>query len=564
MMEKREQAPEELHDTDAIAHGGQPLLEGEEETPPGIRIASWVRWAMLAVAICAAGYTLSMAAGLVGGEARAEARYHCPMHPTVVADVPGDCPICGMDLVPIGEGSGEGDVAHVHGHGDVHDGDEAERIREVARKLGAGPGQYVCPMVEDGVVSDQPGECEKCGMRLVPVPPEPEERTFAGPALYTCPMHPEVEKEGPGKCPKCGMYLERKGAAPQGGGGAPILAGEKRGVPGMAPVTIPLDRLAKIGVRTARAERGRLDGTVRTVGVVAADERKRSVVQTRFSGWIEQLLVEETGARVRKGQPLARIYSPELFQAQVEYVNALQWGGDLAMAARQRLELLGIDAADLQAIRKAGAPQRTLTIRSPADGHVLHKGAVAGSFVSPGTILFEVADLSKVWVLADVYEQDIPRVELGASASFAAASIPGDRFTGEVCFVYPTVDPATRTMKVRLEIPNPGIRLRPGMFGDVHLQLPGREGLVVPRDAVIETGEHVYALVARGGGRFEPREVHVYGRAGDHVLVHGLDEGEEVVTSAGFFIDSESRLRAALSGMAGDPPAEGHAAHGGR
>lgn len=397
-------------------------------------------------------------------------------------------------------------------------------------------------------------------MELVQVPGGAA-RADLGPAIYGCPMHPEVRREGPGKCPKCGMYLERAGdAAPAAGEvrAAPADAVRKKGVPGLVPVTIPAERLARIGVRTAPVERGRLEGSVRTVGVVAADETRRHVVQTRFAGWIEQLLVEETGARVEKGQPLARIYGPELYQAQVEYLNALRWGGDLVGPAQERLRLLGIAPADLAAIRKAGAPQRSLTIRAPASGHVLHKGAVAGSYVSPGTILFEVADLSRVWVLADVYEQDIARVRPGAAASFAASSLPGDRFTGAVTFVYPTVDPATRTMKVRLEIANPRIELRPGMFGDVRLELPGREGLIVPREAVIETGDHVYTLVARGGGRFEPREIHVRGRSGDHVLVEGVEAGERVVTGAAFFIDSESRLRAALAGLAGGAGGGGH------
>jgi len=533
-------------------HDEEPLLEGEEEAPPGVRAAGIVRWLLLAIAVLAAGYTLAMATGLVESEAHAAARYHCPMHPTVVSDRPSDCPICGMDLVPIGEGGA------VHEH---HAVDEDEQVRKVAAALGAKPGQWVCPMVQCGTVADHPGACPVCGMELVQVPGG-EVHADHGPALYACPMHPEVEKEGPGKCPKCGMYLERKGQGAAADAPAPA---EKKGVPGLVPVTIPAERLARIGVRTARVERGRLDGLVRTVGVVAADERKRTVVQTRFAGWIEELLVEETGARVKKGQPLARIYSPELYQAQVEYLNAIRWGGDLAAAARQRLELLGIDAADLAAIRQAGAPQRSLTLRAPAGGHVLHKGAVAGSYVSPGSILFEVADLSRIWVLADVYEQDIPRVKPGTLATFAASSVPGDRFTGTVTFVYPTVDPATRTMKVRLEIDNPEITLRPGMFGDVRLDVPGREGLIVPRDAVIETGDHVYTLIARGGGRFDPREVHIVGRSGDHLLVHGVEPGEEVVTGAGFFIDSESRLRAALSGMAGGatPPAAtaGHGGH---
>jgi len=571
------------------------LPEGVEPPPPGVKFAGTVRWMMLVAALLGAGFTLSLAAGWIGGAARAEAHYHCPMHPTVVSDRPGECPICGMDLVPIEDaGGGYADGAHAHhGHGaHVSDSDEAEQIREVARTLGAKPGQWVCPMPEDGVVQDEPGRCETCGMRLVQVPPEaataapgkgaapapqpgqggassPKDGAGApgatpiegsqglavaashGPRLYSCPMHPEVEHEGPGKCPICGMYLVPRDD----------LAGGPRGIPGLLEVMIPRERLARIGVRTAKVERGRLEEQVRTVGVVTADERARYVVQARFSGWIEELLVDETGPVVKAGQPLLRVYSPELYQAQVEYLNGIKWGTELAEAGAARLRLLGVGPEEITALRKAGKPRRAMTIRAPGAGHVLRKEAVAGAYVSPGDVLFEVADLSRVWVLADVFEQEIPRVQVGANATFAAPARPAERFVGRVSFVYPTVEPSTRTMKVRLEIPNAETHLRPGMFGDVRLEVAAPEGMIVPRDAVIDSGDHVYALVALGEGRFAPKEVHVTGRAGEHVMVIGLDEGEEVVTSAGFFIDAESRLRAALDGLGAGAANGGH--HGG-
>ncbi|HWV38212.1 MAG TPA: efflux RND transporter periplasmic adaptor subunit [Vulgatibacter sp.] len=535
--------------------------ETGERAPPGTRIASMVRWGMLAAALLGAGWAVATFVADSGGHAHAEGRYHCPMHPTVVSDRPGSCPICGMDLVPIEEGAD-------HAHVEVAEDDAS--IRAAAEKLGAAPGQWICPMPEDGVVRDEPGRCETCGMSLVQVPGKRHQAE--GPALYECPMHPEVVHEGPGKCPKCGMYLVRK-ENPAGDShahhhppaeGEPAAPVEKRGVPGLGPVTIHADRLARIGVRTAVAERGRLESQVRTVGVVTPDERKRYVVQARFSGWIEELLVDETGARVKAGQPLARIYSPELHQAQVDYLQSRGVGPEMRQAAEQRLRLLGIAQSDIDALRKAGRAQRTMVLRAPGAGHVLRKDAVAGSYVSPGAALFEVADLSNVWVVADVFEQEIARVRVGANATFGAPSLPGDRFVGKVSFVYPTVEPSTRTMKVRLEIDNPEIALRPGMFGDVRLDVDAPPGIIVPRDAVIDGGEHVYALVSEGGGRFSPREVHVTGRAGDHVMVVGLDEGEEVVVSAGFFIDSESRLRAALGGLGDGQSAAAHAHdHGG-
>lgn len=513
--------------------------EETERSLPGTGLVSTLRWVMLGAALLGAGFSIALAVGGGGGFGQAQVRYHCPMHPTVVSDRPGSCPICGMDLVPIKEGETTAVDAHDHHHG--HDEIDMEALAvEVAEALGAKPGQWVCPMVEDEVVSDEPGTCDKCGMALVQVPEEKEPRP-SGPTLYTCPMHPEVQHEGPGKCPKCGMYLVSSLRVP----------GEGGGVSGLAEVTIPSDRVERLGVRTALAEKGRLGGQVRTVGVVTADEGRRYVVQARFSGWIEELLVDETGKEVEKGQPLLRIYGPELYAAQLEYLDALKWRPELRQAAEQRLTLMGIASADLANLRRTGKPQRSMVLRAPGSGYVLRKEAVAGAYVSPGTVLFEVADLSKVWVLADVFEQEIPRVRAGLGATFAAPARPSDRFLGEVTFVYPTVEPSTRTMKVRLEIPNEGTLLRPGMFGDVRLEVESPEGILVPRDAVIDSGDHVYAIVARGGGRFAPREVHVTGRAGEHVMVIGLEEGEKVVTSAGFFIDAESRLRAALSGLGG-------------
>ncbi|HEY0839036.1 MAG TPA: efflux RND transporter periplasmic adaptor subunit, partial [Vulgatibacter sp.] len=481
--------------------------QGAERAPAGVRVASIVRWGMLALAVLGAGWTVLSATGLVETAAHDHVRYHCPMHPTVVSDRPGECPICGMDLVPIDEGAGTDDAHHGHDHGD-----EQASVLAAAEQLGAKPGQWICPMPEDGIVRDEPGRCEICGMKLVQVPGA--SKRDEGPAIYDCPMHPEVEHEGPGKCPKCGMYLVRKDAARGGdapgsgtahGHGADHAGGahagdgthavdaahshgvaQKEGVPGLDPVMVHPDRIARIGMRTAVAEWGRLESQVRTVGVVTADERKRYVVQARFEGWIEELLVDETGATVKAGQPLARIYSPELHQAQVEFLQSRSLGGEFREAAEQRLRLLGIAQGDIDALRRAGKPQRTMVLRAPGAGHVLRKEAVAGSYVSRGAVLFEVADLSRVWVVADVFEQELARVGVGQQATFAAPSLPGDRFQGRVSFLYPVVEPSTRTVKVRLEIDNPGVALRPGMFGDVRLEVEAPPGVIVPRDAVID------------------------------------------------------------------------------
>lgn len=485
--------------------------EGEEAPPPGTRIASIIRWGLLALALLAAGATSMMALGWIGSEARAGVMYHCPMHPTVVSDREADCPICGMDLVPI-QGGGEG--AHKHDHAHTHAHDEDEELRRVADAIGAKPGQWICPMESCAFVRDHEGTCEVCGMALVQVPEE--------------------------------------GAAP------------RRPVPGMTDVTISPERLARIGVRTSRAERGTLSATVRTVGFVEPAEDRRHRVQARFSGWAERLSVAEVGARVAAGDPLVTIYSPELYQAQLDYLNARQWGGPMRKAARRRLELLGISPREIAAIERRGAPLETLVLRAPADGHVIAKGVTAGARIEPDTVLFEIADLSSVWVHAELFSRDVGRVRAGAHANFRTQD--GSVLEGEVALVHPTVDPTTRTTRVRILLPNPELRLRPGMFGDVHLEAETIEGTIVPRDAVIEAGEHDYVLVARGGGRFSPRAVRILGRNSESVAVEGVSPGERVVTSAGFFIDSESRLRSALVNLGGEgqehPPVSGHAHEG--
>lgn len=496
---------DERHDAvhpEAVAPRDEEFQEGAEEPPPGVRIASTLRWIALGLSIALALGTTTLALGW-GPAASQQQAYHCPMHPTVVSDRQGECPICGMDLVPIGEG---GDAHADHGHAHHGHGDEDAEILAVARQLGAKPGQWVCPMPEDGVVSDEPGRCEICGMRLVQVP-DPEDPALA--------LH------------------------------APV--------PGLTEVTIPSERLAKIGVRTARVEEKTLRERVRTVGVVAVDERRRALVQARFSGWVEELLVAEEGVWVEAGQPLARVYSPDLVQAQTDLIQAVRFSPNLRATARKRLEYLGIAPEDVRRVERTGKVQSSLTLRARKSGHVIAKGVTQGAYVSPGDVLFEIADLGQVWVVADVFEQDLPRVQAGATARFVPAVAEAEGHVGTIALLQPTVDPTTRTVKARLEVPNEAGRLRPGMFGDVQIAAEPRQGPVVPRDAVIDAGEHVYTLVARGGGRFVPREVRVLARDGEQVLVDGLAPGEEVVTSAGFFIDAESRLRAALNAMDAGP-----------
>ena len=394
--------------------------------------------------------------------------------------------------------------------------------------------------------------------------------------LYQCPMHPSVVQDHPGECPICSMTLVPK---PQGMG-PPKPADPRKppapaGVAGLAEVALTPERIQLTGMRTATVKREALGGELRTVGVVAASERGLAQINTRFSGWIQKLVVSETGEHVRRGQVLATIYSPDVLRAEQELLVAHGWnaaapngtkaaglpehdhddfGSGFDANARARLELLGISSPEIDEILRTGKASEAIAIRSPVDGYVVGKSAVAGVAVQPGTVLFEVADLSQVWVTADVYEQDISRVKVGQRARLELSSFPGEIHTGKVSFIYPTLDAGNRTLRLRLEFKNRsdrnGPRLRPGMYGTVYLDLPSTTGLMVPAEAVVDTGEAHYLFVSKAAGRFEPRVVEVGAHARDKVeILSGVAEGETVVTTGNFLVDSESRLRAAIEGQ---------------
>jgi Cu(I)/Ag(I) efflux system membrane fusion protein len=345
--------------------------------------------------------------------------------------------------------------------------------------------------------------------------------------------------------------------SPSAAAGAP----DARGPAGLAAVELSPERIQLSGLRTARTVRAPFGGELRAVGAVAASERGQGQVTTRFAGWIEQLLVEETGRVVRKGQALATIYSPDVLRAEQEYLTARKWAeaprpaGDgagapsLAADARRRLELLGVDGREIDDLSSAAEPPHAVTLRSPVTGTVLRKAAIAGAYVQPGSELFAVADLSTVWMVAEVPEQAAGRVRAGQAARIELDAFPGRPFAGRVQLVSPTVDADSRTLRVRVELRNADGALRPGMYGTVFLEAPQREALVVPAEAVVDTGDARYVFVARGEGRFEPRAVEVGDRQGGRAEIRaGLAEGELVVTTANFLLDSESRLRAAVEG----------------
>ena len=411
-------------------------------------------------------------------------------------------------------------------------------------------------------------------------------KASSGGQLYYCPMHPSVVQDHPGECPICSMTLVPKPAGkaapsstmkpsvqPMGAEqaqAAPAAPEAPRPVPGLAGIDLTPDRVQLIGMRTAVVKKESVGGDLRTVGVVAPSERGLAQITTRFTGWVEKLLVSATGERVRRGQLLATIYSPDVLKAEQELLITRGWNeqrpleggahdheaiaGSLGESARQRLLLLGISAQEIDEILRSGKAANSITIRSPADGYVVAKNVTVGSTVQSGTVLFDVADLSTVWVNADVYEQDLGRVTVGQQARFELAAFPGQPHSGRVQFVSPVLDGQNRTLRVRVELKNrfdkSGPRLRPGMYGSVSLALPAKTGLMVPAEAIVDTGEMHYLFVAHQGGHFEPRQVQLGTQMGDTVeILGGVAEGETIVTTGNFLIDSESRLRAAIEGQ---------------
>jgi RND family efflux transporter MFP subunit len=446
---------------------------------------------------------LMLAAGLLwacGGDPREPAVWHCPMHPTYVADGPGDCPICNMKLVPV-EGA-------------------------------AGAGR-----VEAGGAAA---------------------RTAAG---YRCPTHPAYASDRPGRCPVCGMDLEPV-EEPRRDPGRPAEPPA-----GYSVVRASGDAVRLAGVRTAAAVRDTVVRTVRAVGIVRPDETRVRQVNTRISGWVEKLSVDFTGQFVRAGDPLLTVYSPELAASQEEYLRALEavrrfetsslpevrrGAQDLLQTARTRLLLFDVPESLLAALERTGAPQHGVTLEAPSTGFVTGKEILAGARVDPGMSLFTIADLSRVWVEADVYEYEASLIERGSEAVVTLPYDPAFRREVPVAYVYPTLDPATRTLRVRVELPNPGLRLRPDMFADVEIRVERGGGTVIPDDAILDSGARRIVFVETEPGTFEPREVAVGVRSGGRAqILSGVEVGERVVVRANFLLDSESRLRAAIAGFTG-------------
>jgi len=381
-------------------------------------------------------------------------------------------------------------------------------------------------------------------------PPAPKKVLY-----WVDPMHPAYKSNKPGKAPDCGMEL------------VPVHEGDAQPAAGKG-LTITPDRQRLIGVQTGMTETRSLGRSVRTVGRVAVDETRLHKVSTKFDGYIEKLYANVTGQQIRKGQPLFSVYSPDLLSTQQEYLLALRaakQSPSLLAASRQRLLLWDVTAAEIRELERTGTARKSVTIYSPASGFILNKMAVEGARVMPGEPLFEIANLDRVWIQADVYESELQFVRLGAPATTTLSYAPGRAWTGRVTFIAPTVDPMTRTVKVRSEFDNADGALKPDMFADVVIEQPARRVVVVPDSAVLQTGTRSVVFVVKGDGGLEPRDVSVGTKSGDfYEVLRGLGAGEKVVTQANFLVDSESRLKAALAGMKAESrgqKAEGGHAH---
>lgn len=467
---------------------GRSDLPTPERPPPGTRWMAGLRWALLCVLVAFAASTILwfFHVGPFGEVQRErEVLYQCPMHPEIVQDRPGSCPICGMALVPV----------------------------------------------------------EKTA---------PKAKTS-----YTCPMHPEVVQDHPGRCPICGMDLVPVQPAPSGAGG-----------PGVAPDILPtghaevhLDprRLQMIGHRTAPVQTRVLAGEIRTVAVVTADESRLSMVHTKVPGWIDRLAVSRVGEYVRKGQTVATLHSLELVAAQEDFLaarrNVQALAGTAGVEAKQildasgrRLALWGMSDREMDLLAATGQVRHSLEVLSPSNGYVLSLGVVEGHQVEPGTTLMTIADLSQVWAILDLYEFDIGRVRAGDKVEIELAGFPGEPFRSTVDYVYPLMDARTRTTKARAILDNPQGRIRPGMYGRARIAVEPRQGLVVPFEALIDTGTEQYVFVVQGPGHFVPVRVRTGLATPTEVeILSGLAEGQQVVTSGNFLLDSESRMLSAAA-----------------
>ncbi len=390
------------------------------------------------------------------------------------------------------------------------------------------------------------------GMDFVPVYEEGKsgEKKIA---YYKDPMHPWITSDKPGKAPDCGMEM------------VPVYEGDEdnKGIK-IDPVSVQ-----NTGVKIETVQKRMLEKTIRTVGKVEYDETKVYNINTKIMGWIEKLHVDYTGKYVQKGQPLLEVYSPELVSTQEEYLQAIKYqkkllasslpeaqrgSDDLIESAKRRLLYWDISEKEIAELEQRGTPKKTMTIYSPVNGIVTDKMVLQGQNIMSGMTLYKIADLSNVWVIADVYQYEVPWIKIGQEIDLNLSYLPGKSYKGRVTYIYPFLNAESKTIKVRAEVRNTAsYDFKPGMFANVEIKSPITfNAVAVPEQSLIRSGERIIAVISLGGGYFDPREVKTGVNASGYVqILEGVKEGEKIVTSSQFLIDSESNLKAAVNLMKG-------------
>lgn len=384
-----------------------------------------------------------------------------------------------------------------------------------------------------------------------------EQKAAQGKQLYTCSMHPFIIKDKPGTCPICGMELIKKieGAADSG----TQTAEQKQLAEMLGHVSMSANQRIMANVATVAAKQGVLNKEINAVGIVQYDQTRQAKVTAWIAGRIDRLNVDTVGAFVNKDKPVAEVYSPDLVATQQEYLLAVksrdqlknssipsisQNGEGLVASAKQRLMLFGVKESQILELEKAGKPNIRLPIYTPLSGIVIEKMVQQGQYVNTGEVLFNIADLSKVWVEIDVFENEVPYVKVGQQVEIRSSADQHVKANGRISFVYPFHDPKTHTVKARVEMPNPRYILKPDMFVNAIIKVPLSKGIVVPVTAVIDTGKRQLVWVEMSPGMFEPREVQAGERIDDKVqILSGINAGDKVAVSGSYLIDSESQLK---------------------
>ena len=378
----------------------------------------------------------------------------------------------------------------------------------------------------------------------------------AGKQLYTCSMHPFIIKDKPGTCPICGMELIKK---IDGAAGGEQTAEQKQQADMVGHVSLSPTQRVMANVATMAVKQSALSKEINAVGIVQFDQSRQAKVTAWIAGRLDKLHVNKVGDFVSKDKPVAEVYSPDLVATQQEYLLAIrsrdqlknspvaaiaQNGDGLVQSARQRLMLFGVKENQILELEKAGKPNIRLPIYTPLSGVVIEKMMQQGQYVNTGDVLFNIADLSRVWVEVEVYENEFPNIHIGQQVEIRSQSFPSRPFTGRISYIYPFLDPKTRTVKARVEMANPGMKLKPDMFVNAVIKVPLGTAIVVPVTALIDTGKRQVVWVESSPGMFEPRDVQVGQKTDDKVqILSGLKSGEKVAVSGGYLIDSESQLK---------------------